>query len=65
MATDKALVGLATELCKKNPSRKSLKLLCDQSGIQFTDDVVALMSKVLMKSTTLKAEKPAPEKLKS
>ena len=64
MARDKALVGLATELCKKNPNRKNLKLLCDQSGIVFTDDIVELMSKVLTKSTTFKVEKPIIEKLK-
>lgn len=61
-----SLNSLAAELCSSNPDKVKLKKLCSACSIEYSADLVELMSAVLfeLSESTTQISARAPERLK-
>ena len=59
-----AYVNLVQELCLQSPDKAKLKQLCEKTGYTFSDNLVELMSDVLILKETSKIQKNHKELVK-
>lgn len=59
-----AYVNLVQELCLQSPDKAKLKQLCEKTGYTFSDNLVELMSDVLILNETSKIQKNHKELVK-